>query len=68
MHAHTLQHVVYCNTQNEQLLWREFFYLCAHTVPNFGQMEGNALCKQIPWDNNPELLAGLHYHYIHTYI
>jgi hypothetical protein len=41
-----------------QLLWREFFYLCAHTVPNFGQMEGNALCKQIPWDNNPEYLAG----------
>ena len=32
-----------------QVLWREWFYLCAATTPNFGKMEGNPLCKQIPW-------------------
>lgn len=32
-----------------QLYWREFFYLNGHTVPNFDRMEGNPICKQIPW-------------------
>jgi cryptochrome len=35
-----------------QLLWREFFYFNAHTVPNFGLMSGNPNCKQIPWDRD----------------
>jgi cryptochrome len=26
-------------------------------VPNYGQMEGNPICRQIPWDNTPPLLA-----------
>ncbi len=39
-----------------QLLWREFFYLCSVTTPNFHLMEGNPLCRQIPWDRNPALV------------
>ena len=25
-----------------QLLWREFYYVCGHGTPNYGQMEGGA--------------------------
>jgi cryptochrome len=32
-----------------QLLWREFFYLCGYSFKNFDKMEGNAICRQIPW-------------------
>ncbi|KAG8463402.1 hypothetical protein KFE25_004913 [Diacronema lutheri] len=33
-----------------QLLWREFYYACAHAVgPAFGQMEDNPICRQIGW-------------------
>jgi len=32
-----------------QLLWREFFYTCGATIPNFNQMKGNSICRQIPW-------------------
>ncbi|KAK3872383.1 hypothetical protein Pcinc_022528 [Petrolisthes cinctipes] len=32
-----------------QLLWREFFYTVSATTPNFDQMEGNPVCRQIPW-------------------
>ncbi|XP_022247971.1 cryptochrome-2-like isoform X1 [Limulus polyphemus] len=39
-----------------QLLWREFFYTVGYATPNFDQMKGNPLCKQIPWSNNPEFL------------
>ena len=39
-----------------QLIWREFFYLCAANTPNFGQMRGNPICKQIDWDTNEEYL------------
>ncbi|XP_076320919.1 (6-4)-photolyase isoform X2 [Tachypleus tridentatus] len=39
-----------------QLLWREFFYIVGYATPNFDQMKGNPLCKQIPWSNNPEFL------------
>ncbi|KAI3439135.1 hypothetical protein D9Q98_001543 [Chlorella vulgaris] len=39
-----------------QLLWREFFTLCGYAVPNFNRMEGNPLCKQIPWVDDPERL------------
>ena len=35
-----------------QLLWREFFYLCSVTTPNFGQMVGNPKCRQIPWSHD----------------
>jgi len=35
-----------------QLMWREFFYLCSVTTPNFGKMVGNPKCKQIPWDHD----------------
>ncbi|CAB1338922.1 unnamed protein product [Coregonus sp. 'balchen'] len=40
-----------------QLLWREFFYTAATNNPKFDRMEGNPICVQIPWDNNPEVLA-----------
>lgn len=40
-----------------QLLWREFFYLNGHAVPNFGRMRGNPICRQIPWDTDAEKLA-----------
>ena len=34
-----------------QLLWREHFHLLAGSVPHFGRMAGNPLCRQIPWDD-----------------
>lgn len=35
-----------------QLYWREFFYLCGYSFSNFDQMQGNPICRQIPWDNS----------------
>mmetsp|Transcript_30200 Transcript_30200/g.48037 ORF Transcript_30200/g.48037 Transcript_30200/m.48037 type:complete len:548 (+) Transcript_30200:499-2142(+) len=40
-----------------QLLWREFFYTVATFTKNFDKMEGNTLCRQIPWGNDDQLLA-----------
>ncbi|XVF24850.1 hypothetical protein REPUB_Repub13aG0163300 [Reevesia pubescens] len=40
-----------------QLLWRDFFYTVAFGTPNFDKMKGNKICKQIPWNDNAELLA-----------
>jgi len=40
-----------------QLLWREFYYTCAHGTPHFSQMRGNPICRQIPWGADEELLA-----------
>ncbi|KAH7547361.1 hypothetical protein FEM48_Zijuj01G0301600 [Ziziphus jujuba var. spinosa] len=40
-----------------QLLWREFFYTVAFGTPNFDQMKDSRICKQIPWNNNEDLLA-----------
>ncbi|CAA6666361.1 unnamed protein product [Spirodela intermedia] len=40
-----------------QLLWREFFYTVAFGTPNFDQMRGNKICKQIPWSDDDKLLA-----------
>ena len=37
-----------------QLLWREFYYAAAAHTPNYHQKEGNPICKQIDWDDNPE--------------
>jgi len=39
-----------------QLLWREFFYLVGSATPNFDKMEGNPICRQIPWQDDPKLL------------
>lgn len=39
-----------------QLLWREFFYANAATIPNYSQMKGNPICKQIDWIENEEYL------------
>jgi len=32
-----------------QLLWREMAHLIGYSTPNFGRMEGNPVCRQIPW-------------------
>uniref|UniRef100_A0A453NQM1 Photolyase/cryptochrome alpha/beta domain-containing protein n=1 Tax=Aegilops tauschii subsp. strangulata TaxID=200361 RepID=A0A453NQM1_AEGTS len=40
-----------------QLLWRDFFYTVSFGTPNFHQMEGNKICKQIPWRENGELFV-----------
>ncbi|KAJ8539212.1 hypothetical protein K7X08_013464 [Anisodus acutangulus] len=40
-----------------QLLWSDFFYTVAFGTPNFDQMKGNRICKQIPWKNDDELLV-----------
>jgi cryptochrome len=39
-----------------QLLWREFYYLCAFGTPNFYKMEGNRICRQINWTWDQERL------------
>lgn len=40
-----------------QLLWREFYYLAGHGVPRFDKMEGNPICKQIPWGRSVLVLV-----------
>ena len=41
-----------------QLLWRDFYYLCGHGVgARYGAMEGNRICRQIPWGRDAEKLA-----------
>ena len=39
-----------------QLLWREFYYFVACNTPNYDKMEGNPICRQIPWQANDEHL------------
>eukprot|EP00471_Norrisiella_sphaerica_P002941 CAMPEP_0184480814 /NCGR_PEP_ID=MMETSP0113_2-20130426/2322_1 /TAXON_ID=91329 /ORGANISM="Norrisiella sphaerica, Strain BC52" /LENGTH=544 /DNA_ID=CAMNT_0026859541 /DNA_START=93 /DNA_END=1727 /DNA_ORIENTATION=+ len=39
-----------------QLYWREFFYLNSYATPNFHKMEGNPICRQIPWEENKDHL------------
>jgi cryptochrome len=39
-----------------QLIWREFFNFVGHFTPNFDKMEGNAICRQINWEENEEFL------------
>jgi FAD binding domain of DNA photolyase len=40
-----------------QLMWREYNNLMGYTTPNFDQTVGNPIARQIPWDDDPELLA-----------
>jgi len=40
-----------------QLYWREFYYTVGATTPNYDKMEGNKICRQVPWDTNKEKLA-----------
>ncbi|KAF5739117.1 putative DNA photolyase [Tripterygium wilfordii] len=40
-----------------QLLWRDFFYTVASGTPNFDHMKGNRIAKQIPWNDDDQLLA-----------
>jgi cryptochrome len=41
---------------NSQLMWREYFYVMSVNNPDFDHMEGNPICLQIPWYDNPEQL------------
>ncbi|KAI3982062.1 hypothetical protein MKX01_018968 [Papaver californicum] len=41
----------------KDLLWREFFYTAAFGTPNFDLMNGNRICKQIPWNDDDTLLV-----------
>uniref|UniRef100_A0A7S0CGF6 Cryptochrome/DNA photolyase FAD-binding domain-containing protein n=1 Tax=Proboscia inermis TaxID=420281 RepID=A0A7S0CGF6_9STRA len=38
------------------MLWREYNYLKSYTTPNFDLMEGNPVARQIPWDDDPQLV------------
>lgn len=40
-----------------QLLWREFFYFVGANTPNFDKMEGNPICKQVPWEEDEDKVA-----------
>lgn len=37
-----------------QLYWREYFYTMSIDNIHFNKMEGNPICLQIPWYNEPE--------------
>eukprot|EP01025_Chloroclados_australasicus_P024241 TRINITY_DN2438_c0_g2_i4.p1 TRINITY_DN2438_c0_g2~~TRINITY_DN2438_c0_g2_i4.p1 ORF type:complete len:579 (+),score=41.45 TRINITY_DN2438_c0_g2_i4:679-2415(+) len=37
-----------------QLIWREFNYMVSVSNPQYDRMEGNTVCRQIPWDDNEE--------------
>jgi len=60
-------HDVYASAKNKrtqppvsldgQLLWREFFYFVGSNTSNYGRMEGNPICRQIPWKRNEAHLA-----------
>ena len=51
-----LQHTQPPVSLHGQLLWREFFYTVGYATPNFNKMEGNSVCRQIPWDSNADYL------------
>lgn len=40
-----------------QVMWREFYYVNAASEPNYDRMQGNSICRQIPWTFNADLLA-----------
>ncbi|KAI9346971.1 UVR3 AtUVR3-like 6-4 DNA photolyase protein [Obelidium mucronatum] len=40
-----------------QILWREFFYAASYLTPNYFSMEGNPVCRQIPWSRDEDKLA-----------
>ena len=40
----------------KNLLLREFAFHVGYFTPNFDQMKGNALCIQLPWDDNEQYL------------
>ncbi|KAA0152621.1 hypothetical protein FNF29_03848 [Cafeteria roenbergensis] len=39
-----------------QLLWREFYICHGFSFPNYDRMAGNPVCRQIAWQDDPELL------------
>jgi len=39
-----------------QLMWREYNTLMGYTTPNFDKMVGNPVARQIPWDEDDDML------------
>ncbi|KAJ3069942.1 (6-4)DNA photolyase [Podochytrium sp. JEL0797] len=39
-----------------QLLWREFYYAASYLTPNYYNIEGNPVCRQIEWKQDEALL------------
>eukprot|EP01063_Lacrimia_lanifica_P020413 TRINITY_DN27724_c0_g1_i1.p1 TRINITY_DN27724_c0_g1~~TRINITY_DN27724_c0_g1_i1.p1 ORF type:complete len:549 (+),score=178.06 TRINITY_DN27724_c0_g1_i1:69-1715(+) len=54
--AHGSEPPLVQTTLSGQVLWRELWLLVCRRTPNVGRMEGNPLARQIPWDENPELV------------
>jgi cryptochrome len=44
-------------TLSRKLLDREFYFIMASQVPNYDITENNPICLQLPWENDPSLLA-----------
>ncbi|XP_037792441.1 cryptochrome-2-like [Penaeus monodon] len=44
-----------------QLTFREMFYTVGATTANFDQMEGNSICRQIPWKRDEKMLEAWEY-------
>lgn len=40
-----------------QLLWREFFHYNAYHTPNYDHIQGNPICRAIPWSYDDELVT-----------
>lgn len=40
-----------------QLLWRDFYCAVAAGTPNYHRQASNGICRQIPWDSDPAVLA-----------
>jgi len=40
-----------------QIMWREYNYLMGYTTPNFDKVLENPVARQIPWDDDPVMLA-----------
>jgi cryptochrome len=55
--AHGGQHTQPPVSLTGQLLWRDFYYANAAAYANYDRMEGNPICRQVPWDYSPGLLA-----------
>lgn len=48
---------MHCQWRRGQLLWRDHFSLCGAFVPAFDSMEKSPICRNIDWNEEPEVLA-----------
>jgi len=40
----------------ENLLWRDYFYMCGFAVENFGQLMHNKIIRQMPWTHDTDYM------------